>query len=992
MNASEMSGKWVGQSIPRREDLPLLLGQARFIDDLVPCAGLKEAAILRSPHAHARIVSIDVTKALALKGVHAVITGKEIAALTKPIPNAIQAPISQYPIAVSHVRYCGEPVAVIVADNRYLAEDGMELVEVVYEELDVCVDPLAAVEGKILVHAGTASNIVHDRRFTFGDPDRAFSLADHAVSVDIAYPRIMSTPIETYGVIARHEAATCSYEVWSNFQGPFIGHPIIAGALKIRPAALRMISAPSSGGSFGVKWGVFAYVILLCAVSRASGMPVKWIEDRSEHLAAASSSTGRHTRMEGAFTSSGRLLGLRIDQIENVGAYIRPPEPSTLYRTHGNLNGPYDVRDISVHNRVVLTHQAPSGLNRGFGAPQYYFPLERLMHEAARQIGIDPLELRMRNLVPHEMMPYTCASGGLLDGGDYPATLRQTAELARYDELVAERDAARERGELAGIGIAVTIESSASSLAYVNAALTPEQRAAGSGKSGGLASATLSADAGGVFTLRLPTIPAGQGHATVLSQLVADEIGLTPDEIHVVTEIDTAFSDWSLTSGNYSNRFSGADTTAAVLAARKVAAKLRLMGAAVLNCSPEEIDLADGAARERGRNSHIAIRKLAASAHWDSSNMPHGLAGGINETGVFTPTTLQSPDGEDRVRTSLTTTLMCDLAAIRVDRDTGQIAIRKYALVHDTGRILNPAMVEGQMRGGFAHGLGAALLERIEYDSSGNLLTGSFMDYVCPIANDIPSLDIGHAASLTSENATGARGLGDGSSMNAPIAIANALADAIGDGHISIPASPSRVWSMLNGRDPDARPRQETSGQSDDPSIRGMLTGSGQQELPGTPEAVWKALFAVDELARIIPGCRSLAEVEPDRFEADIIISVAGMRAAYHAKISLTDKDEPKSVRIAGRAEGKLGFGGGEAFIKLAPSGETSTLLSYRYRADVGGRVASVGQRMLDSVVRLIIRQFFSGLTNHLDPAARKPSILGRILTLLARLTGGRKR
>ena len=973
-------GGWVGRSIPRREDVPLLLGEAKFIDDLSPFAGTKEAGILRSPHAHARIISIDASAALAMKGVHAVVSGPDIAALTKPIPNAVQAPIRHYPIAVDYVHYVGEPVAVVVAVNRYLAEDAMDRVEVSYEQLPVCVDPLEAAKDSVLIHVGAATNVVHEREFRFGEPEKAFADADRIVSVDVSYPRINSTPIETYGVVARFDPAECSYEIWSNFQGPFVGHPIVAGALGVKSAALRMISAPSSGGSFGVKWGVFPYAILMAAAARAAGVPVKWIEDRAEHLAAASSSTGRHSRLEGAFSAEGRLLGLRVDQLENVGAYVRPPEPSTLYRTHGNLNGPYDVRHIAVRNRVVLTHQMPSGLNRGFGAPQYYFPLERLMHEAAVEFDMDPLEIRLRNLVTMNAMPYECASGGVLDGGDYPGTLRQAASLIGYDKLIAERDEARVHGELAGIGIAVSIETSASSLAYVNAALTSEQRAASSDKSGGLAMATLSADAGGVFTIRLPTVPAGQGHATVLAQLVADEIGLKPDEINVVTSIDTAHSDWSITSGNYANRFSGADTTAAVFAARKVAEKLRHMAAVGLGCEPGQIELVDGVAREKGCNSNIAIRKLAAWSHWDSSNMPAGLEGGIRETGVFTPTSLQPPDKAGRVRPSLTTTLMCDIAAVRVDRETGQVIIKKYAVVHDAGRILNPALVEGQLRGGLAHGLGAALMERIEYSANGNLLTGSFMDYLCPLADDMPAVLIGHASHPTSENATGARGLGDGSSMNAPICIANALADALAQKTLSIPASPSRVWSLINGRDPDERPvKQVQTSSGDSASIVGMLTGDGVQDLPRDPQTVWAALFAVDELVKIIPGCRSLKEVGPDRFEAEIVLSVAGMRATYHANIELTDKNEPHAIRIAGRAEGKLGFGLGEAFITLSPLDEVGTRLGYRYRADVGGRIAGVGQRMLDSVVRLLIRQFFGGLKNHLQPASARQSIWSRI-------------
>jgi 2-furoyl-CoA dehydrogenase large subunit len=329
---------------------------------------------------------------------------------------------------------------------------------------------------------------------------------------------------------------------------------------------------------------------------------------------------------------------------------------------------------------------------------------------------------------------------------------------------------------------------------------------------------------------------------------------------------------------------------------------------------------------------------------------------------------------------------MCDIAAVRIDRDTGELRIDKYAIVHDTGRMLNPALVEGQLRGGFAHGLGAALLERQLYDGKGNLLSGTLADYLCPIAGDMPKLEIGHAAHPTDQNETGARGLGDGSSMNTPACIANAIADALGSESISIPAGPSRLWSMINGVAPDAHlcAPPVRSGTAE-VSRLGMLRGEGEQRLPGTPETVWCALFAVDELARIIPGCRELKEVERDRFEAEIVISVAGLRATYHAKIALTDKVEPSTIRISGRAEGALGFGAGEAQIRLTPSGDDATILSYRYDADVGGRIASVGQRMLDSVVGLLIRQFFAGLSSHLSPEAPRNGLMAR---LWSRMTG----
>jgi 2-furoyl-CoA dehydrogenase large subunit len=988
-----ISSKWVGQSVQRREDAALLRGEAQFVDDLSPFPGTHEAAILRSPHAHARIVSISVERALALPGVRAVLTGADIGAVTNAIPNVLKAQIQYFPIAVDRVRYVGEAVAIAIATDRYLAEDALDLIDVEYAELPSVVEPAtAAQQDAVFLHDGLGSNIVHRRSFRFGDPAAAFDRADRVVSLDIDYPRIMSTPIETYGVIANYTPSERRYTIWSNFQGPFIGHPLIAGALRSKTTDVRMLSAPSSGGSFGVKWGVFPYAILISAAARLARVPVKWIEDRAEHLSSSSSSTGRQSHIEGAFRSDGRLLGLRIRQLENVGAYLRPPEPSTLYRTHGNLNGPYDVRDIAVENSVVLTNQAPSGLNRGFGGPQYFFSLERLMEEAARQLRIDSVDLRQLNLVRPEAMPYRCASGGLLDGGDYPATLKQATDLAGYDQLIRDRDEARSQGVAAGIGIAVSVESSASSLAYVNAALTLDERRKSSDKSGGLAFATVSADAGGQFSIKLPTVPAGQGHQTVLAQIVADELGLAPGDIQVMTDLDTGSSDWSITSGNYANRFSGADTTAAVMAARRVAAKLRTMAAHALSCPADEIELGDGIARARTRNTSISLKKLAAWSHWNSSNMPAGMEGGISETGTFTPTTLLSPDDQDRVHPSLTTTLMCDVASVRIDRETGQIKIVKYVVVHDTGRLLNPALAEGQLRGGFAHGLGAALLERIVYDRQGNLLTGTFADYLCPLAHDLPPLTIGHAAYPTDQNETGARGIGDGSSMNPPICIANAIADAIGASHIVVPAGPPRLWEMMNPADidPDAELNSAAAVKRDGGGA-GMLAGDGEQLLSGSREDVWKMLLNVRELADIIPGCRELRELEPDVYEAKIVLAIAGMRSTYIANISLSDKIEPGSLRLSGAARGSLGFGRGSAQIRLVSRGACSTLLSYRYSADVGGRVAGVGHRMLDSVVRLLIAQFFKGLSHRLNPDATARSRTSDWISRLRQLLVGER-
>jgi 2-furoyl-CoA dehydrogenase large subunit len=976
--------EWVGRAVPRREDARLLRGEAKFMDDMPTAAGTLEVAILRSPHAHARIKTIKTEAAAALPGVRAIATGTDIAALTNPVPNVLKAPVPYYPIAVDRTRYVGEPVAIIVADDRYIAEDALDNIDVEYETLTPVVDPtLAESPQSTVLHDSLGRNVVHQKEFVFGDPDRAFANCDHVVSVDVRYPRIMSTPIETYGVVAEYDVAGDRYSVWSNFQGPFIGHPIIAAALKTPSARVRLMSAPMNGGSFGVKWGVFSYIILIAVAAKIAKAPVKWIEDRAEHLAASSCSTDRISRLEGAFSRAGRLQGLRVRQLENVGAYLRPPEPSTLYRTHGNLNGPYDVSNIAVSNTVVLTNQMPTGLNRGFGGPQYYFPLERLMHEAAKELDIDPLELRLRNLVRPEQMPYECASGVRFDGGDYPATVRYAAELARYDELIHNRGKARAKGELYGVGIAISIESSASSLAYVNAALPREE--SGLDKSGGIASATITADPTGQIVLRLPTIPAGQGHETALAQIVADELGITPDDVEVITTIDTNLSDWSITSGNYANRFSGADTTAAVLAARKMAAKFKRLAAAKLDSTPDQIELREGRARVAGHNIDVSLKRLAAWTHWDSSQLPMGEEGGFTEVGVFTPTSLLPPDRNGRVASSLSSTLMCDIAAVRVCRDTGRITLDRYIATHDVGRVINPALLEGQVRGGFAHGFGAATMERINYDAQGQLLTGTFADYLCPTARDIPRVELGHVTYPTDRNETGARGLGDGSSMNVPAAIANALADAIGRADLALPLTPSRVWSYVNGLDPDkiTPANQAAATPPGDPtrqqSAPGDLVGQGEALLPKPPAEVWSTLFDLDGLARIIPGCREIRETEPDHFEAKLVISVAGMRSSYDAKIVLSEKIESTALRISGEAKGALGHSSGDAYIRLEDR-NGKTLLRYDYRARVGGRVASVGHRMLNGVINILAKQFFSSLSGHLNDSAKGANALVTVI------------
>jgi 2-furoyl-CoA dehydrogenase large subunit len=961
MDASE--GGWVGRPVERFEDPALLRGEARFIDDLAPVAGLCHAAILRSPHGHAEITRVETAAAEALPGVIGVLTGAQIASLSKPMANLLTRGIDFYPCAVGKVRYFGEPVAVVVAKSRYIAEDALDLIEASYKPLPAVVSIAAAIEeGAPVLHERLGSNIVQERTFRYGDPEAAFASAHKAVTFEADYPRVNSTPMETYGVIAHYDSGSEGYTVWSNFQGPFALHPIMSEALRVRSDQLRLISAPSSGGSFGIKHGVFPYIVLMALASRKLGVPVKWIEDRIEHLAGSSASSGRLTKIEGAFAKDGQLLGVRLDQTENVGAYLRVPEPAGQYRSHAAINSAYKVRNVLIRNRVAVTNQVPSGLNRGYGSPQFYYSFERLMDIAAGELGIDPAELRRRNLIPAGSFPYEGPAGAVLDSGDYVRALEMLLEKADYPALKAEYRKRKAEGRLCGIGIAVAIETSGSNMGYVSLALTHEQRQQSLPKSGAGAAARVTMDAGGAVTVHIDSVPQGQGHRTTVAQIVADELGVDPSIVRVVTALDTQDGLWSITSGNYSNRFSTTVASSVALAARRAAGKLKRVAANELGVNPDQIRLGGGYASSPGaQNKTVPIRRLASRLHWDSSNLPHGVEGPVSEAVTFSPATLGAPDAKDRLNASLAYSFQCDLAAVEVDRKTGHLSIERYVTVHDAGTMLNPMLVEGQIHGGFVHGLGAALSERVAYGADGSLLTVTFQDYMCPAAPEIPRLGIGHISSPSPYTVHGSKGLGDGSSMATPAALANAAADATGVRGIVPPFTAPRLWAYVNGLDPDAGLREPVKNRAAASYAGRPLCGSGSVTLGAGQEAVWQALTGVSSLKHVIPGCREIKAAGPNVYEAIVDLRVAGIGGTYKARIELSDLKEPSSLRLSGGAEGGLAVGKGHADIRLLSLPDGRTRLDYTYQAGVTGRVVSFGHRMLDSVTGLLISRFFEG-------------------------------
>ena len=957
------SHAWVGRSIERVEDAALLTGRGRFIDDLGVAAGTLHAAILRSPHPHAHIRQIRTGLAQAAPGVAAVIVGADVARLTLSLPVAVKSPMQCWPIAVERVRYVGEPVAVVVANDRYLAEDAVDLVEVDYEALPALIDPAAAIEaGAPMLHEALGSNIASERSFCYGDPQSAFASAPHRVRVDVRYPRNSCTPIETYGVIASYDPHEDAYDILSNFQGPFSIHAVIARALKVAGNRLRLRTPPDSGGSFGVKQGVFPYLVLMGVAARMAGRPVKWIEDRLEHLTASVSATNRIIRLDAAVDRDGRVRALAWDQIEDVGAYMRAPEPATLYRMHGNLTGAYDIRHICVRNRVVVSNKTPSGLNRGFGGPQVYYALERLMQRIARELQLDALEVIRRNLVPVGGFPYRTATGGLLDSGNY----QQALEIAMRDgglaELRARREEARREGRLYGIGCAAVVEPSVSNMGYITTVLTPQQRLAAGPKNGAQATATIALDPLGAVTVHVASVPQGQGHRTVVAQVVADELGLKPSDIKVIAEMDTARDAWSIASGNYASRFAAAVCGAAHIASVRLKAKLARLAAPQLNVAADHIEFVEGTVRACANpDNAVPLSRLAATSHWAPGMQPADLDHAIRETAFWTPAELSTPTPSDEINSSLCHSFIFDVCGVEVDRSTGAVRIDRYVTTHDCGRILHPAMVAGQITGGFAHALGAALYEEYAYAPDGSFLAGTFADYLVPTAMEVPTPRILHMQTPSHFTPLGAKGVGEGNCMSTPVCIANAVADALDLDNVDLPLTPAKLAAAIHATEPPPPPTARAAHPA--PAGRGRaLQGAGRMRVAAAPLAVWQALLDTKTLASIIPGCHNVEQVSPTHFRADVTLGVGPAIGRYRADVRLTDLVSPTSATLAGKASDALGSATATGHLRLDADGATGSIITYDYDAEIGGKIAAVGGRLLDGAARIIIRQFLEAL------------------------------
>ncbi len=954
----------VGRAETRVEDAPLLTGRGLYADDVGIKPGTLHAAILRSPFGHAEIVSIDTELALQQPGVRAVLTGEDVRRWSAPFPVGVKQPMEHWCLAVDRARYVGEPVAVVIAEDRYVAEDALDLVDVRYHQLPVAVDPeRAMLPDAVLLHPAVGSNVVSDRHFSYGEPQPAFEAAEHKVSLTIRYPRNSTTPIEGFVVVADFLAGGQGYDVLSNFQGPFAVHTVVARALKITTGRLRLRFVRDSGGSFGVKQAVSTYIALLCLASRKAGAPVKWVEDRYEHLMAAASAPNRVTTIEAAVRSDGVMTALRYDQMDDCGAYLRAPEPATLYRMHGILTGAYKVRNLEVRNRVVLTNKTPSALVRGFGGPQMYFALERLMQRIAVELNLDPLDVIRRNLLTPDVFPYRAPAGAFIGSGNYQESIALACSQGRLDELLERRAQARVEGRLYGIGYTAVVEPSISNMGYITTVMTAEDRAKAGPKNGAIASATVSVDPLGSVTVIIDSVPGGQGHRTAAAQVVADVLGLDTDDVIVNTELDTQKDAWSIAAGNYSSRFAGATAGSVHLAAVKIREKMAAIAADILKQPVDTIEFADHSVFSRVDSGHsLRFHRVAGTTHWSPGTLPEGMAPGLRETVFWTPPHADAPDEHDVINSSAAYGFIFDICAVEVDRVTEQVRIDRYVTSHDAGRILNPALADGQIRGGFAQGIGAALLEEYDYAADGSFLSGTFADYLVPTAYEVPDPIIVHLETPSPFTPLGAKGLGEGNNMSTPVCIANAVADALGVADVRLPLTPSRIHALRGIPDPQpSGTSRQVVNQVPPPAGDSALVMSGAVDLPAPPERVFAVLLDPDALASVIPGCHRLERMGENRFSADITIGVGIVRARYRAEIELGDLKPPHQLSLGGKGISALGSAEGRGTVRLVPL-EGGTRLSYDYAVSVSGKVAAVGGRMLEGAARIILRQMFDRL------------------------------
>lgn len=794
--------KWIGASVKRKEDSRFLTGRGTYIDDIA-LPGMLYASILRSPYAHAAIKSIDVSRAVANPSVVDVLTGKEVKELTDPLGENewLGEParrIEDYILAVDKVRFVGEPVAVVVATGRAEAKDAAELIEVDYDPLPPVMDPEEAMKpDAALIHEKIGTNLAWSRLFEFGDTDKAFAEADEIVKERLHWHRSSPSPLEPSGVVANYDKATGTLTLWSNNQRPIFCLPYVSRALRLPRDKIRSICT-DIGGGFGVKTNTYSYIALAALLSVRTGKPVKWIEERSEHLLTYTHCNEVVSYGELAVKKDGTILGLRAKIFGNEGAFMRREPLGILNMITRHGTSIYNFKSFRADVYCAITNKSPISPVRSYGKMQQCWMIDRLIDLAARKIGVDPAEMRLKNLVKPQQMPYTTPTGAVLDGGDYSALLKRAMELAKYGEFRAKQEALRKEGRYIGIGVGVGVDANPVNVSIYNL-VDPE-----AGYSGDSEAAYLEITEDGRVKVATGSVSQGQGHETVIAQVVADELALTPDDVNVLPRFDSLTHPSSRYSGTYASRFTVMGFGAVKGALAKVKEKMLQITSHRLEAGVQDLEIRDGGVYIKGTDRGMKLSEIAKIAWRDLTKLPEGMEPGLVAHNIYKPE-FRPPAKDGTGNFSLTYCPAIHVAVVEVDRETGQVKVLSYAALDDPGTVINPMIVEGQIHGAFVHQFAAALYEDMVYDQDGQLLTSNFMDYLVPSAVEIPSSSLMHFELMSTPSlfsVYGARGVGEGG--GSPVmAVTAAVEDALAPFGAKVTEShvpPEYVYRLAKGQ------------------------------------------------------------------------------------------------------------------------------------------------------------------------------------------------
>jgi aerobic carbon-monoxide dehydrogenase large subunit len=782
---------YVGSSVPGLLDSQLVAGRGQYTAD-VSLPEMGYMAVVRSPYAHARIVSINGQEAVNHPGVRIVITGEEIKKHTNPIPQAVDPRsfggkgTEVYCLALDRVRYVGEPVAALVADNKYAAAEALGLIEVEYEDLPVVVDAEKALAANApLLYPEWGTNEMLHVHFQGGDLDKAFAEADYVLEDTVRVHRHTGTPLEPRAYVAAYDRRENSLTLWASTQNPHPLRTTLAQTLRLQEGDIRVIQ-PQVGGGFGLKTPPYQEEPLICLLARLTGKPVKWIEERNEHLMVSGHAREQIHHFAVAFRQDGKVIGLKDRIIADVGTLSALVGWGMAFVTSFVIPGPYKIPNCEVDLAITVTNKCPWNAYRGFGKENACFLMDRVMDRVASHLGMDRAEVRDKNFVSPEEFPYTQISGATLDSGNYSAALKTVLSKAGYKNFAQEQKKLREQGRYLGIGISFE--------------LTPEGGCIPDSLFSGYDTSTVRVSPTGQVTVLTGVTSPGTGNETGIAQIVADELGVKLENIKVI-QGDTTLCPYGL--GNYSSRSILIGGSAALIAAREVRYKVVRVAASMLETSPEELEWEEGRIRiKRKPDREVAFNDVARYIYRRAYE-GHALdmEPGLESTRYFRiPNIRHIPDAYGRINTYPSYPYAACAAIVEVDLETGVVTPLRYVAVHDCGVVINPLLVEGQFHGSVAQGVGGVLYEQLSYDENGQLLTGTFMDYTLPTAVEIPPMEVYHQVTPSPFTPLGTKGAGE-SGVSGPLgAIVSAVEDALSPFAITIhetPLTPNRVWRLI---------------------------------------------------------------------------------------------------------------------------------------------------------------------------------------------------